>query len=100
MDVLQSVVLLVGFGARESYGIDLWKTNIERCDQELFPGERIILKANENIPHAIFLKGRLSVAQSSANIDVWDVRERCSCFQAKNINITPYHYASIQWIST
>lgn len=56
MNALHPIARSVGFGTPESYQIDLWKTNIELWDQQQFSGERIILKANVNVPHSIFLK--------------------------------------------
>ncbi|HLR76894.1 MAG TPA: DUF2480 family protein [Balneolaceae bacterium] len=53
---LQPVARSVGFGDQESYQLELWENNIDSWDQEQFSGERIILKANKNVPHAIFLK--------------------------------------------
>jgi len=53
---LQPVARSVGFGDQKSYLLDLWKNNIDDWDQEQFEGERIILKANKNVPHPIFLK--------------------------------------------
>ena len=53
---LEPVARSVGFGTQESYHIDLWERSIENWDLEQFAGERIILKANKNIPHPIFLK--------------------------------------------
>ena len=52
---LEPVALSVGFGDRESYHNELWKNNIKQWDQKEFEGERIILKANKNVPHEIFL---------------------------------------------
>lgn len=53
---LQPVAQTVGFGDRESYKMDLWKSNIDQWDIAQFGGERVILKANKHVPHEIFQK--------------------------------------------
>ncbi|SMO40893.1 DUF2480 family protein [Gracilimonas mengyeensis] len=52
---LQPVARSAGFGTREDYHMELWKSNINKWDNQQFEGERVILKANKNIPHEIYL---------------------------------------------
>lgn len=52
--VLNPIAESVEFSTKEARVFDLWKATIENLDYSQFSGERVILKANSKVPHAIY----------------------------------------------